>query len=86
MTKAAVALDGVNQFLHIGVEVAHFTGSKIETGVISHIKTVEYASDASGQTILEEWKEVQLKDTKKWVKASRVVRVERGNPDPIHYW
>jgi hypothetical protein len=83
MTKAAIALDAINQFLHIGAEVAHFTGSDIKLGVISHIRTV---GNANGQSVLKTWKEVQLEGSKRWVKVSRVVRTNRFTNDPVTDW
>jgi hypothetical protein len=81
--KTIIGLDAINQFLYLGDEVAHFTGSVIKLGVISRVRV---AGNANGQSVTKTWKEVQLEDTKRWVKTSKVVRTNRFPNDPIADW
>jgi len=74
--KASIAIDAINQFLHIGDKVAHFSGSEIKLRVINHVRT---AGLSNGQAVIGTWKEVQFKNSKRWVKASRIVRIRNSN-------
>jgi len=68
------AFDGVNQHIKIGDEVAHATYPEMNIGVIEQIRT---AANASGQAILTSWKEVRFIGSKRWIKANKVVKINR---------